>query len=135
MKKTIHRPIFLTLTKLTSKNGSKISNKTTDPKYDRKASMEQARTHWHRKRLSKEACSTALRPAFNKWNHMKQTFFMAKEIISWEKHQVTEWEKNIDIQISNRPYLKYIKNKKLHSQKINNSIYIVCMNTKRIFQR
>lgn len=49
---------------------------------------------------------------------MKQTFFMAKEIISWEKHQVTEWEKNINIEISNTPYLKYIKNKKLDSQKI-----------------
>lgn len=65
---------------------------------------------------------------------MKQTFFMAKEIISWEKHQVTEWEKNINIEISNTPYLKYIKKKKLDSQKINNSINMVCMNTKRIFK-
>ena len=66
-------------------NGSKISNKTTNPKYDRKESMEQAWTHWHRKKTFKEACSTALRSTFNKWNHMKQTFFMVKEIISWEK--------------------------------------------------
>lgn len=66
---------------------------------------------------------------------MKQTFVMVKEIISWEKHQVREWEKIVNIQISNTPYLKYIKKTKLDSQNINNSIDIVCMNTKRIFKR
>lgn len=87
------------------------------------------------KKTFKEACSTALRPTFNKWNHMKQTFFMVKEIISWEKHQVREWEKIVNIQISNTPYLKYIKKTKLDSQNIIKSIDMVCMNTLRIFKR